>query len=157
MADSELDYHLEKSPWGPCPWNMRGEWFKLIHDLTPTNARLHAINISPTDKCTICKQIDTIQHHRITECVEGQETWNWVCKKLAMIIRIDPKYIPADWLWDQTSTCGHHKNIGQHYGYWCTWRFTERSAHNHWRQLTSWISWGEADGKPTKDTTDRRN
>jgi hypothetical protein len=81
----------------PVPENMRGEWFKLIHGLTPTNARLHAINISPTDKCTIWKQTDTIQH-RITECVEGQETWNWVCKKLAMIIRIDPKYIPADWV-----------------------------------------------------------
>jgi hypothetical protein len=95
-------HHNWKTIWSnlhvvPVSDTMRGEWFKIIHDLTPTNARLHAIHVSPTDKCARCGEIDTLQH-RITDCVEGQQTWEWACAKMAMMIRKDPRYIPKEWV-----------------------------------------------------------
>jgi hypothetical protein len=36
--------------------------------------------------------------HRITECGEGDVTWEWARRKMAMIIRIAPKYIPKEWV-----------------------------------------------------------
>jgi hypothetical protein len=74
----------------PVPGNMKGEWFKMIHDLTPTNTRLHTIRLSPMDKCTLCPETDTLLHW-ITESVEGKESWEWASGKMAMIIRIAPK------------------------------------------------------------------
>jgi hypothetical protein len=72
---------------------MKGEWYKIIHDLTPRNARLHKIHLSNTDKCKIFTMTDTLVH-RITEFGEGDVTWEWARRKMAMIIRIDLKYIP---------------------------------------------------------------
>jgi hypothetical protein len=75
---------------------MKGEWYKIIHDLTPTNERLHKIHLSSTDKCRICTRTDTLIH-RITDCGEGDATWEWIRRKMAVIIRINPKYIPKEW------------------------------------------------------------
>jgi hypothetical protein len=76
---------------------MKGEWYKIIHDLTPTKARLHKIHLSNTDKRKVCAMTDTLIH-RITESGEGDVTWEWARRKMAMIIRIDLKYIPKEWV-----------------------------------------------------------
>ena len=35
-------------------------WYKVMHDIIPTNVRLHRIRISPTDNCSECNNTDTL-------------------------------------------------------------------------------------------------
>jgi hypothetical protein len=74
----------------------RGDWYRVIHDLHPTNERLRKIKMSPTELCSECGKLDTIQH-RITECGTGRRQWDWTKKKLASILHMDPRRIPEDW------------------------------------------------------------
>ena len=61
-------------------------WYKVIHDILPTNVRLRKIRISPTDECNNCGMHDKIQH-RLIECGEGPQIWQWTTQKLAFILR----------------------------------------------------------------------
>jgi hypothetical protein len=54
----------------PVPGGTKAVWYKVIHDILPTNVRLHKIRISPTDKCILCGMQDTLQHCLI-KCGEG--------------------------------------------------------------------------------------
>jgi hypothetical protein len=81
----------------PISDNMKGEVYKIINDLTPTNIRLQKINLASTDKCKRCTIQDTLIH-RIMECEQGMETWNWASSKMAQMLRIDAKHIPKEWV-----------------------------------------------------------
>jgi hypothetical protein len=35
----------------PIPSQVRALWYKIVHDIIPTNTRLHAFDISATDIC----------------------------------------------------------------------------------------------------------
>jgi hypothetical protein len=50
-------------------------WYKDIHDIIPTNVRLHLVRISPTDNCIECNNTDTLSH-RLTECGENKMHWD---------------------------------------------------------------------------------
>jgi hypothetical protein len=76
---------------------MKIRWYQLIHDLVPTNARLHRINLTPTKRCRLCTRVDTLQH-RITGCGEGPRIWQWTRNRLAAILRTDVGNIPETWL-----------------------------------------------------------
>jgi hypothetical protein len=95
----------------PVSNNTKGVWYKIIHDVLPTNERLNKIHIPPTNICKHCTGLDTLQH-RITDCGEGKETWEWTCDKMATIMRIDLK---SGWC-DHTSDYGPRRNIEQSYG-----------------------------------------
>jgi exonuclease III len=75
---------------------VRITWYKVIHDIFPTNERLHRINLSVTPLCETCGRLDTIQH-RITDCGEGATIWKWTQQRIAWILRTDPCNIPPDW------------------------------------------------------------
>jgi hypothetical protein len=47
--------------------NQRSTWYMVIHDLIPTNNRLAAVNLTETNRCSTCDDIDTAQH-RLTQC-----------------------------------------------------------------------------------------
>jgi hypothetical protein len=34
----------------------------------------------------------------MTECGDGERMWGWTRNKIAMILRMDPRYIPTDWI-----------------------------------------------------------
>ena len=53
----------------------RSTWYMVIHDLTPTNDRLAAINMTETNRCSTCGAIDATQH-RLTQCGVSQLIWN---------------------------------------------------------------------------------
>jgi hypothetical protein len=72
-------------------------WYGAIHDIIPTRARLHKIQLAHTNICENCKQTDTLQH-RLTECGEGLRMWIWTQKRTAIMLRTEPKHISADWL-----------------------------------------------------------
>ena len=72
-------------------------WYKVIHDIIPTNIRLHRIKMSPTDTCKDCGSKDTLGH-RLTECGEGTTTWGRTKSIIARILRISAANIPDEWL-----------------------------------------------------------
>jgi len=45
-------------------------WYIVIHDIVPTNERLHAIRLVESDRCRHCGRRDTLVHG-LTECNEG--------------------------------------------------------------------------------------
>jgi hypothetical protein len=68
----------------------------VIHDLTPTNDRLAAMNLTETNRCSTCEAIDTTQH-RVTQCGESKLIWNWTRARIATITRTNSLYIPETW------------------------------------------------------------
>ena len=69
----------------------------MIHDVIPTNERLHCIRMSSTDGCNVCDRKDTLSH-RLTECGEGRDTWALVKSIIARMLRTIPARIPVEWL-----------------------------------------------------------
>ena len=67
-----------------------------MHELIPINERLVTIQLAETDRCTKCGKSDSLQH-RLSQCGEGSEIWNWTRARLAAITRTDPCHIPEDW------------------------------------------------------------
>jgi len=72
-------------------------WYKVIHNIIPTNIRLNRMCMSNTDTCTECGQRDTLEH-RLIECGEGTRTWNWTQSRIPRIIRTSAANIPKEWL-----------------------------------------------------------
>jgi hypothetical protein len=74
-----------------------GTWYTIIHDIVPTGDRLHVIHLTTDYLCLTCQVQDTLLH-RLTECGEGARHWLWIKTRLAVMLRMYPHYIPADWL-----------------------------------------------------------
>ena len=72
-------------------------WYKIIHDIIPTQERLHKIRIAPTDLCSACPEKDTLRH-RILECGAGRHQWAWTRQRVALMLRTDPRWVPEEWL-----------------------------------------------------------
>jgi len=71
---------------------LKAAWFMVIHDLIPTNDRLAKIQRSTKNNCQHWGRVDTLIH-RLTECSEGADIWRWIRSRIAIILRMDPKYI----------------------------------------------------------------
>jgi hypothetical protein len=72
-------------------------WYTLIHDIIPTRDRLYSIDLATDNLCMKCKVQDTLMH-RLIECGEGTRQWMWSKTRLALMLRVDPYYIPDYWL-----------------------------------------------------------
>jgi hypothetical protein len=59
----------------------RAAWYRVIHELIPTNERLRCINIANTDACKYCAKTDMLEH-RLTECGEGASMWAYTKQQL---------------------------------------------------------------------------
>jgi hypothetical protein len=116
----------------PVSDNIRMHWYKVIHELQPTNERLHKINISPTDACPNCHKTDTLMH-RITECGEGAVIWGHARTKMAQIFRTTPGRIPADWLLHPSKQYGPRSGTERFYGYWHRWSISVHKQNGKWR------------------------
>jgi hypothetical protein len=86
----------------PVPERCKSEWYKVIHEILPTQDRLHKIRLSSTNKCRNCPEPDTIAHRVIT-CGNGREIWHWTKRKVAKILNTTPDHIPDEW-----PTCPHY-------------------------------------------------
>jgi len=81
----------------PTSEGARSACYTVIHDLLPTNTRLHRIRLVETEDCTLCGKKDTTVH-RLTECGEGEEIWEWTRIRLAAIHRTARRRIPPGWI-----------------------------------------------------------
>jgi hypothetical protein len=74
----------------------RAEWYKVIHDIVPTNVRLVRIHLSDTDRCRSCGRRDTL-HHRLKECKEMLDIWGWTRTRIGIMPHTNPEHIPPEW------------------------------------------------------------
>jgi hypothetical protein len=81
----------------PVPGSTRIAWYRVIHDILPTNERLQRIRMVQTDTCRNCKMTDTLEH-RITACGAGRVLWEHSKNLIAQMLRTTPHRIPDDWL-----------------------------------------------------------
>ena len=81
----------------PISEDIRCTWYTVIHDLTPTNERLHRINMTSSNKCQQCDSPDNMTH-RLTECGEGEQIWQYTATLIARMLRTRPSNIPVEWL-----------------------------------------------------------
>ena len=75
----------------------RTDWYRMIHDILPTNAGLNRIKTSPTDGYKEYGKKDTLIH-RLTEFGEGQPMWERKRKVIVRILRAIPARIPNELL-----------------------------------------------------------
>ena len=75
----------------------RSAWFRAVHDIIPTNVRLHTIRLRETPRCMKCGQTDTIMH-RVMSCETAQDIWSWTRFRIALMLRTDPRHVPFTWL-----------------------------------------------------------
>ena len=81
----------------PASDTTRSAWYMVIHDLLPTHTRLNRIRLVDSADCTLCVQPDTLIH-RLTECGEAADLWEWTRIRLAAIHRTERTRIPPAWL-----------------------------------------------------------
>jgi hypothetical protein len=80
----------------PVSEDTRCIWYHVIHDIIPTNVRLHRINMIPSDTCRRCTTTDTLEH-RLLACGQGRKIWHYTKTLLARMMRTIPTRIPDDW------------------------------------------------------------
>jgi hypothetical protein len=59
--------------------------------------RLFANHLVDTTSCCQCGTPDTILHH-LTECAHATEIWEWTRRRMAVILQVDSRKFPSDWL-----------------------------------------------------------
>jgi len=128
---------------------LKAAWFMVIHDLIPTKDRVAKIQRSTKNNCQHWGRVDTLIH-RLTECSEGADIWRWTRSRIAIILRMDPKYILPEW------------TVGPRFHFWppqrhrviCvsspTWCITVNNTGTEYRPSTTLISWGVPDGMHIK-------
>ena len=87
----------------PVSATVKVTWYRTTHDIIPTRKRLHKIRLTPTDPCDHCNRLDSLQH-RLTECGGGPLMWEGTRKLMALMLRIDWKRLPCEWLLRPTLT-----------------------------------------------------
>jgi hypothetical protein len=76
---------------------IRSTWFRTVHDIIPTKARLYNIRLRETPRCMTCGQTDTILH-RVLSCANARNIWIWTRFRIALMLRVDPRHVPFTWL-----------------------------------------------------------
>ena len=79
------------------PTITRTTWYMVVHDIVPTNERLHKIKLHDTGECKDCRKKDTILH-RYTECARAQGIWAWTKQRIAYILRTSTIEVKNEWI-----------------------------------------------------------
>lgn len=66
------------------PVAIRAMWYRAVHDVLPTNARLKATRQADNSTCRACGAADDTVLHRLTICQAGsKDIWTWTAAKVA--------------------------------------------------------------------------
>jgi hypothetical protein len=79
------------------PERVRRAWYMIIHDLMPTNVRLHRIRLRDAVNCPQCRRQD-MKLQRLTEYGVGREIWERTRLLKARIRRTEPRCVPTEWI-----------------------------------------------------------
>ena len=99
----------------PVPENTRCVWYQAIHDIIPTNVRLHRINMVPSVSCRRCTADDTLEH-RLIACGEGHTIWQYTKTLLATMLRTIPALYQTNGYSSLILIYGLPKGTGRYYG-----------------------------------------
>jgi hypothetical protein len=70
-------------------------WYRIIHNIFPTNARLHELEITPHDQCIRCQTTDDL-FHRFTVCPPLNIIWKSYQYMVAVLLHTSPSHITFD-------------------------------------------------------------
>ena len=96
VSKHTVDQRVEKPAKVWTTDTIRAEWYKVIHDIVPTNVHLARINLSDTDRCRLCGRCDTLIH-RLTVRIEMKDIWDWTRRRIGLILHTDPTKILPEW------------------------------------------------------------
>jgi len=99
----------------PVSDNMRCVWDQVLHDLIPTNVRLHRIKMTPSISCQRCTMADTLEH-RLTECGEGRRIWQYTKIRIALMLRTTHPEYQMNGFYVHSSIYGPLKGTTQYCG-----------------------------------------
>jgi len=85
-------------------------WYTVVHDIVPTNERLHVIRLVESNRCRHCGRRDTLVH-RLTECNEETAIWLWTREELRRCFERTRTAFPPTGVYDTISNSGHHSDI----------------------------------------------
>jgi len=97
LADYRMAKNVEESVHSPSHRLNEDNMVQDIHDIVPTQARIHKIRIAPTENCRLCDRKHTLLQ-RLVECGDGRYQWEWTKERLAIMLRTGPRWIPEEWL-----------------------------------------------------------
>jgi hypothetical protein len=72
-------------------------WYRAIHDIIPTHVRVHSINMITSPQCRECNTDDDIKH-RIMDCGDVRQMWDWTKDKLAKVLATTRNQILYEWV-----------------------------------------------------------
>lgn len=75
----------------------RTAWYLVVHDLVPTNERLHKCKPTISDRCARCGAQDTLGH-RLVSCGAAADVWAWLNRSVARLGTADA-YLRPDRVW----------------------------------------------------------
>ena len=67
-------------------------WFRIVHNVFPTNARLHELDIIPHDQCNKCHLTDDLSH-RFTACPPIQIIWRQYQRMVAILLHTSSAHV----------------------------------------------------------------
>jgi hypothetical protein len=70
-------------------------WYRVTHDIIPTNERLHKIRLAASDLCKHYDKQNTLEH-RLTECGNGTAMWERTRQLLALMLWLDSSLITTE-------------------------------------------------------------
>ena len=95
----------------PVTEEIKSIWYRVIHDIISTNEQLHKIRLAAFDRCKHYDKQDTLEH-RLTECGDGTEMWEWTRQLLALMLRSEPRRITTEWFLRPQLKLWPHKDTG---------------------------------------------
>lgn len=78
------------------PLPARTAWFRAVHDILPTNARLHATHQADSAQCRTCGAEDTALHPMTSCRTASRDIWRWTAAKLAALTDADVRSLRPD-------------------------------------------------------------
>jgi hypothetical protein len=86
----------------------RSPWHRVIHGLTPTQARQHGTNTQNTKVC-VQRNISKKPQHRLTPRTSTSELWQCTRHGITAVLRTDPRYVPSSGQYSVMSPHGRNK------------------------------------------------
>ena len=71
--------------------NQKCLWFKIVHNIYPTNERLYRTNRRLDPNCSFCHQVENVEH-RFIKCSKTQKSWKLLLELLAIVSRRKKNY-----------------------------------------------------------------
>jgi hypothetical protein len=81
----------------PVHEDIKMDWYRAVHDIVPSQDRLHRNHMAATNLCRKCDMVGNLSN-RLLECDEGKVMWDWTKGRIAVLLRTTVRHMPDVWL-----------------------------------------------------------